>query len=167
MSTGFLPGYETIFITKTDMPEPALSQLREKLTAIVNRFKGSVVVQEEWGRRKLAYPIKREGRGNYTYFAYSGEPSVVAEFERNLRLNEHMLRFMTINLADEFDAAEFKKTYVSFLKRDREPEGGAPGRFDRGDRYDRYDRGDRGGYDREERSYGGGGKRDSGAREGE
>jgi small subunit ribosomal protein S6 len=104
-----LPGYETTFITRSDMSDDALKTLNERLANVVTNYKGTVVIAEDWGKRKMAYPIEKESRGHYTYLVYSGTGDVVHEIERNLRLNEHVMRFLTVNLAAEFNADEFIK----------------------------------------------------------
>jgi small subunit ribosomal protein S6 len=102
-------GYETTFITRSEISDDAQKALVDRLTGVVGQFGGEIVLSEDWGRRKLAYPIQKESRGLYTYLVYSGKGDVVHEIERNLRLNEHVLRFLTVNLAAEFDAEAFRK----------------------------------------------------------
>ena len=104
-----LPGYETTFITRVDLTDDALKILKDRLIAIVGNYGGEMVYQEDWGKRKLAYPINKETRAHYTYFVYTGKGDIVAELERNLRLHEHVVRFMTVNLAKEFDKAVYAK----------------------------------------------------------
>ncbi len=104
-----ISGYETTFITRSELSDEALKTLQEKLTQVVASFQGSVVLTEDWGKRKLAYPIEKETRGHYTYLVYTGKGDVVHEMERNLRLNDHVLRFLSVNLEQEFDAAQFQK----------------------------------------------------------
>ena len=115
-----LPGYELTFITRVDQTEEALKILKEKLFNIVKDFGGEVVYQEDWGKRKFSYPIVKEVRGQYTYFVFTGTTGVVAELERNLRLSEATLRFMTIVLAKEFDKEVYAKeqSAVTPLKRE-------------------------------------------------
>ncbi len=102
-TTGKLPGYETTFITRVDLSDDALKTLKDRLFGIVKAYGGEVVYEEDWGKRKFAYPIEKETRGQYTYFVYTGRGDVVAEIERNLRIHESLLRFMTVNLSKEFD----------------------------------------------------------------
>ena len=104
-----LAGYETTFITRVDQTEDQLKTLKDRLFKIVADFGGEIVHQEDWGKRKFSYPIQKEVRGQYTHFVYTGKPGVVAELERNLRLNEATLRFMTVVLAKEFDKEVFAK----------------------------------------------------------
>lgn len=104
-----LPGYETIFITRSELTDEALRTLQERIGQIVTNFNGESVLSEDWGKRKLAYPIEKESRGHYSFVVYTGKPGVVHEIERNLRLHDHVLRFLTVNLESEFDAAAYKK----------------------------------------------------------
>lgn len=119
-----LPGYETTFITRVDQTEDQLKTLKDRLFKIVKDFKGEIVHQEDWGKRKFAYPIQKEVRGQYTYFVYTGAPGVVAELERNLRLNESTLRFMTVVLSKEFDKDAYNKEFAAGtpLKREERSE---------------------------------------------
>jgi small subunit ribosomal protein S6 len=102
-------GYETTLITRSDLSDETLKTLQDKLAQVVASFKGEVVLTEDWGKRKMAYPIKKEVRGHYTYLVYTGQGDVVHELERNLRLSDHVLRFLTVNLKTEFDSAQFKQ----------------------------------------------------------
>jgi len=102
-------GYETVFITKPEMADEQLKALQEKLKGIVLEFKGEVVVQEDWGSKKLAYPINKESRGRYTYLAFTGRGGLVAEMERNLRLNESVVRFLSVQTAKEFSLEKFNQ----------------------------------------------------------
>src|SRR6185437_13232973 len=93
-----LSGYETTFITRGEMTDEALKTLQERVGAISTQFEGDVVLTEDWGKRRLAYPITKETRGHYSYIVYTGRGDVVHEVERNLRLNDQVLRFLTVNL---------------------------------------------------------------------
>lgn len=104
-----IPGYETIFVSRSEYSDEGIKAIQDKIKAIVTEYSGESVHQEDWGRRKLAYPIQKETRGHYSYMVYSGKPGVVAEIERNLRISEHVLRFLTVNLESEFNGETFKK----------------------------------------------------------
>src|SRR5690348_7146530 len=106
---GTIAGYETTFITRSEFSDESLKVLQDRLTQVVGSFGGEVVLAEDWGKKKLAYPIQKEHRGHYTYVVYTGKAGVVHELERNLRLHDHVLRFLTVNLEQEFDPADFKK----------------------------------------------------------
>ena len=119
-----LPGYETTFITRAELSDDNLKALHERLIGIVGAYKGQLVLNEDWGKRKLAYPIQKEQRGHYTYLAYTGTGDIVHEIERNLRLHDHVLRFLTVNLEKEFDLDVFTKrrTEIQAAAKRREEE---------------------------------------------
>jgi small subunit ribosomal protein S6 len=102
-------GYETTYILRADATEDQQKTFLEKLKGIISAHGGQVVAVEDWGRRRLAYPIHKENRGYYTYLLYTGNNSLVAELERNLRINEQALRFLSVKLGDDFDPATFKR----------------------------------------------------------
>jgi small subunit ribosomal protein S6 len=102
-------GYETTVITRAEMSDEGLKALQERLVGVFASFKGELVLTEDWGKRKLAYPITKETRGHYTYLVYTGKGDVVHEVERTLRLQDHVLRFLTVNLGTEFEPDTFRK----------------------------------------------------------
>lgn len=157
-SSKWTPGYETTYVTRGEMSEEVFKTLKDKILKIIESFHGELVHQEDWGRRKLAYPIQKETRGRYTYLTYTGQPGVVAEVERNLRLQENVIRFLTVQLGKEFNAGEYlKKNNSDKLWPERGvSEKFAERSFERGERGERGDRGERGekreyGYERRER----------------
>lgn len=103
-----LGGYETTFIFRTDITDEVRKTYIEKIKSLIETYAGKVLAVEDWGKRRLAYSIRKESRGYYTYLLYSGSNTLVAELERNLRLNEQVLRFLTIKLSDDFDENKFK-----------------------------------------------------------
>lgn len=104
-----IAGYETVFITKTEITDAQMTEIQEKLQNAVKTHKGDWVLSEDWGSRKLAYPIQKEARGRYSYVVYTGKDNVVAEVERNLRLNEHVVRFLSVQVSKEFSLDAFNK----------------------------------------------------------
>src|SRR3712207_4493156 len=102
-------GYETVYITRSELGDDALNTLTDRLKGVIAEYSGEVVLTEDWGTKKLAYKIEKESRGRYTYLVYTGKGNVVAEIERNLRLHDHVLRFLSVNLAKEFDRDAFTK----------------------------------------------------------
>ena len=88
--------YETIFITYPDLPEEDINGLVERYSAIVKDRQGIVVKVEKWGKRKLAYEIKKQARGFYVLIDFVGTAAIVTEFERNLRIGDKILKFMTV-----------------------------------------------------------------------
>jgi len=129
---GLLPGYETTFVTRPALTDEGLKTLQDKIASVIASFAGEVVLTEDWGKRRLAYTIKKETRGHFTYVVYTGKGDVVHEIERNLRLNDQVIRFLTVNLEKEFEPNTFKKERQDIraaAKRREEGDGpAAPGR---------------------------------------
>ena len=88
--------YETIFITYPDLPEEDINGLVERYSAIVKDRQGIVVKVEKWGKRKLAYEIEKQARGFYLLIDFAGTAAIVTELERNLRIGDKILKFMTV-----------------------------------------------------------------------
>ncbi len=109
-TTAIPSGYETTFIVRSDLSDDALKTLQGKLESVVRDYKGEIVLTEDWGRKKLAYSISKESKGHYLYMVYTGKGDVVQEVERNLRLHDRVLRFLSVSLGDEFDPTVFKKS---------------------------------------------------------
>lgn len=102
-------GYETTYITRPDVSDEQQKTFLEKVKGIVQAHGGQVVAVEDWGKRRLAYPIQKETRGYYTYLMFTGNNSLVAELERNIRINEQVLRFLSVKLGDDFDPTKVKR----------------------------------------------------------
>jgi small subunit ribosomal protein S6 len=158
-----LPGYETTFITRAELTDDGLKQLNERITGIIGNYGGQVVLTEDWGKRKLAYPIHNEARGHYTYVVYTGKGDIVHEIERNLRLHEHVLRFLSVNLEKEFDGEIFTKKraeiHAAAKRREEEREARREERMSERRGYGGYGGGD------DEGEHRGGFRRDRGPRE--
>jgi small subunit ribosomal protein S6 len=95
--------YETFFIVDPDLPDDVNAAVDEKLKSVVTSNGGNVLSYAPWGKKKLAYPVKKRSRGHYILMEYAGGPELVAELERNMRLDERVLKFITVKLEDRFD----------------------------------------------------------------
>jgi len=105
--------YETFFIVDPDLPDDIHSVIDDKLQSIVQSNGGSVLSYVPWGKRKLAYPIKKRSRWLYVLMEYAGGSKLVAELERNLRLDERIIKFLTVKLDDKFDPAALEAAEAS------------------------------------------------------
>lgn len=101
--------YETFFIVDPDLPDETNSAVDNKVQSIVTANGGEILAYTPWGKRKLAYPIRKRSRGLYILMEYSGGPELVAELERNLRIDERILKFITVKLEDRFDPEKEKE----------------------------------------------------------
>lgn len=88
--------YETGFVIAPSLSEEETSALINQMVEVVASKKGQMIKQDLWGKRKLAYPIKRFHEGFYVFFTYEGTPAVPAELERKFKQTDAILRFMTI-----------------------------------------------------------------------
>jgi small subunit ribosomal protein S6 len=97
--------YEHIFIVHPDVAGEEYAAVLDKFKGILAEQGASVLKIEEWGSRKLAYPVKKQGRGTYVLMVFEGGAGVVAEFERRLRLDEKIIKFQTVLLPKGIEAA--------------------------------------------------------------
>ncbi len=100
--------FETFFIVDPDLPDDINAAVDSKVQSIVSANGGEVLSYNPWGKRKLAYPIRKRTRGLYVLMEYSGGPELIAELERNMRIDERILKFITIKLEQRFDAEKEK-----------------------------------------------------------
>lgn len=85
--------YEVVYVLAPNADNAEAERVNAKVTEVVSGYGGKLVKLDNWGRRKLAYPIKRNTRGIFVYMKYVAQPGVVAEIERNLRIADSVLRF--------------------------------------------------------------------------
>jgi small subunit ribosomal protein S6 len=95
--------FETVIVIRTDITEDTIEAFHAKVFDALKRLGGHEVKFEVWGKRKLAYEIKKNMKGIYIYYLYLAPPAAIDELERTLRLNELVLRFLTVHLAENVD----------------------------------------------------------------
>ena len=88
--------YETMFIVNPDIVGDDHAALLEKFQNILKEQGAEMLKVEDWGTRKMAYPIRKFSRGNYILFYFQSPSEAIAEFERRLRIDDAILRFQTI-----------------------------------------------------------------------
>jgi small subunit ribosomal protein S6 len=120
----FMPSYETTVITKASASEDQIQALKSKVEGIIQAHQGQLGNFEDWGTRRLSFEIQKENRGRYLYFGFVGNSETVAELERNFRINENVVRFLSVNLAQEDDLELVKKP--SPMKRGKRDEEQQP-----------------------------------------
>ena len=97
--------YETIFIVRSSTGEDEITGIIDKVESIITGDGGTVLKVDKWGLKKLAYLIKKEAQGYYVYIDYAAVPSAVAEIERIFKIDDRLLKYMTLKLADACDPA--------------------------------------------------------------
>lgn len=95
--------YETTIIVKPSMGKPAILDLVKRIQDVFGSEGARLLSVENWGLRTLAYPIKAQPRGIYLYLRYLGGSGAVAELERNFRIWEDVVRYMTVRTDDDVD----------------------------------------------------------------
>ena len=101
--------YETIFIIDPDLSEEERSPLFERLKDLFPQHNGLLVLVDEWGTRKLAYEIKKKARGYYVRLNYCGTGTLVNEIERFFRIDDRVLKYMTVLLEKDVDIESVKE----------------------------------------------------------
>ncbi len=97
--------YETIYVLRSDVAAEDAERIQARVAEAVEREHGKLVKVESWGRRRLAYPVGKHRRGVYVYVKFVGGGGLVAEVERNLKLQDAVVKFMTVLTNDEVDLA--------------------------------------------------------------
>ena len=92
--------YETIFILQPELSEDDIKSVTAKAQDVISTYKGECLRMDDWGIRKLSYPIKKSARGRYYYLRFDGESALIAELERRLRLDDKVLRYQSVNITD-------------------------------------------------------------------
>lgn len=109
--------YETIFILDPDLSEEGRVPVFDRLNDLIPGQGGTLLEMDEWGSKRLAYEIKKRVRGYYVRADYCGSGNVVDEMERFFRIDERVLKYMTVLLDEDADAESLK---AEFEKRESE-----------------------------------------------
>lgn len=95
--------YETICIVNPTLDDDALKEAIDKFSELIKKLKGFVVKIDEWGKRKLAYEVKRFDKGYYVVLDFCALPKIVTELERSLKLDDRILKYITVKIDDNVD----------------------------------------------------------------
>ncbi|MBW2368807.1 MAG: 30S ribosomal protein S6 [Deltaproteobacteria bacterium] len=101
--------YETIFIVDPDVSEEQRGLVFEKLSDLMSQKDGLQIKVNEWGSKKLAYVIKKKFRGYYILLEYCGNGALVDEIERFFRIDDRILKFMTVVIDADVDLEKVKQ----------------------------------------------------------
>lgn len=96
--------YELVFIVHPDRTDEEARKVLDRVKEVVTREGGEVLKVEEWGKRKLAYEIKKQSKGTYFLLHYHGTGAILSEVERTLRISDDVLKYLTV-VVDERDLA--------------------------------------------------------------
>jgi len=130
--------YEHVFLARQDLAQAQVDALAENATKIVEELGGKIVKTETWGLRGLAYRIAKNRKAHYVLLEIDGPSAAIVELERQISLNEDVIRYMTVRV-DEHEAGP-----SAMMRRNERDRGGRGERGEGRERGDRGDRGDRG-----------------------
>ncbi|MSQ81389.1 MAG: 30S ribosomal protein S6 [Myxococcales bacterium] len=119
--------YETLFITRVDVDAEVAEKIHQRLVKSLEALGGAEIKLVDWGKRKLAYEIARQKKGNYWYFGYIADPQFVKECERQLRISNDVIRYQTVCLSKlkqltDFDVEAERKRAESLTPEREEDE---------------------------------------------
>ncbi len=112
--------YETVFIATPVLSEPQVKEAVKKFRDIITDNGGELIHEEDWGMKKLAYPIQKKTTGFYHLFEFRSDPAFISKLETEFRRDEKIIRFMTVKL-DKY-SAEYSQKRRNLLKEKTEKE---------------------------------------------
>lgn len=99
-TVGDVNDYELVIIVTPEATEEKLEARLNSISQYITGHGGSVVSMDKWGKRRLAYPIKKSFEGNYIVFKFSLPPKASHELENNLRISEDLLRYLMVRVGE-------------------------------------------------------------------
>ena len=98
--------YEIMFIVRPELPDEELDRIISQVEGVVTSTGGTVQKAEKWGRRRLAYDVKKCREGHYLLFTIESDPGTVREFERRLKVSDQVVKFLTVRVDEELKRLE-------------------------------------------------------------
>jgi small subunit ribosomal protein S6 len=117
--------YETIFILRSDLGESVQRESIKRFENIVRASGGEIIETDEWGFRELAYPVKGEHRGFYVRLDYGGNGATMNEIERNLKLSDSILRYLSVLIDRDIEPTEVRAELEAHRRRSAEARAAA------------------------------------------
>jgi len=93
--------YESIFIINPNQTDEETAAVIKKMQDVVTNQGGEMIKFEDWGKKKLAYEIKKQKRGHYAFFQFNAAPAVIRELERTYKMTDSVIKFLTVKLEKE------------------------------------------------------------------
>lgn len=100
--------YELIYLVQPEATDEEREKITDRVNAVIEQHGGHVLEREDWGKRKLAYEIRKQNKAYYTYLVLLGPTGMTREIERVLRLLDNCIRFLTVKLDESRDGEELE-----------------------------------------------------------
>jgi small subunit ribosomal protein S6 len=98
--------YEIIYIINPNQTDDEFNEIIEKFNNLITAQKGVIIKTQKWGKQRLAYTVKKFNNGFYVYVDFCANPGVTTELERNLNLDDRIIKYQTVKLAEKADPQE-------------------------------------------------------------
>ena len=99
----FAREYELVFVLRPDIEDADIETVRDRTAKVMTDGGGNVLRIDDWGKRRLAYDIKNYGKGHFLLINFLGDAELIAELERTLRIDDSILRFLTVKVDERVD----------------------------------------------------------------
>jgi small subunit ribosomal protein S6 len=97
--------YETIYILRPNTSNEGVAEVNNRIKGVIEGMGGKIIKVDNWGKRRLAYEVAKERKGIYLYWQYLAQPGTVEETERNLRMLDNVIRYLTTKVDDNVDVS--------------------------------------------------------------
>jgi small subunit ribosomal protein S6 len=114
--------YETLFVVKPTLTEEEIKSQIERVKAVLEKEGAELVATDDMGMRKLAYPVQKNNRGYYTVLFFKATGDTISELERNLRINEEVIKFLTVKYSKTKELTQFNKLVAAANKKNQTEE---------------------------------------------
>ncbi len=101
--------YEVVYVAFDDLSQEEMDAQLERYLSIITEYKGTVVKVDKWGKRRLAYPIQKRREGYYVLIDFVGDSAIIPEMERRFRIDDKILRYISVKKADKVDLEEIER----------------------------------------------------------
>ncbi len=100
--------YEAVIIIEPEVADDEVKALSEKYGDLIKSHEGEVIKIEDWGIKKLAYLVRKKDKGRYLLFDFVSGPTLISELERQFKITENIMKYLTVKLDEDVDLEAFK-----------------------------------------------------------
>ncbi len=118
--------YECVVILDHELPDDDIRNFTEKYTQLIKTSSGEIIKIEDWGVKRLAYLVNKRDKGRYILFDFVGLPALISEMERQLKIADEVMKYMSVKLEDSVDLEAFKAAQQAPAEAPAAEEAAAP-----------------------------------------